>query len=201
MINLSIKFKANIYILEPSDIVYEGLVNIILKFSNHFTVYRIETIDELDMIDINKTINIGLINPIFLSCNNRIIQNLKKNHPDFIWIGIIYNHYREDLLQFLDGFIKITDTLEKIYHTFNTLLSSQHTFEPDFQPTLSLREIQVLKEIVKGKQNKEISDTLNISIHTVMSHRKNIAKKTGIKSISALTVYAITNKIIQLEEV
>ncbi len=201
MINYSIKYKANIYILEPSDIVYEGLVNLILKFSNHFTVYRIETIDELDMIDINKNINIGLINPIFLSCNNRIIQNLKKNHPDFIWIGIIYNHYREDLLQFLDGFIKITDTLERIYNTLNNILSHQHSLEADDITILSDREMQVLKEIVKGKQNKEISDTLNISIHTVMSHRKNIAKKTGIKSISALTVYAITNKIIQLEEV
>lgn len=201
MINYSLKYKANIYILEPSDIVYEGLVNIILKFSNHFTIYRIETIDELEMIDISRNINIVLINPIYLSCNNKIIQNLRKNHPDFIWIGIIYNHYRDDLLQFLDGFIKITDTLERIYNTLNNIISHQNSTEADGITILSDREIQVLKEIVKGKQNKEISDTLHISVHTVMSHRKNIAKKTGIKSVSALTIYAITNKIIQLEEV
>jgi DNA-binding CsgD family transcriptional regulator len=53
--------------------------------------------------------------------------------------------------------------------------------------------------MVKGFANKEIADTLNISIHTVISHRKNITEKTGIKSLSGLTIYAITKKIIPLD--
>ncbi|HCE59175.1 MAG TPA: DNA-binding response regulator, partial [Prolixibacteraceae bacterium] len=47
--------------------------------------------------------------------------------------------------------------------------------------------------------NKEIADVLNISIHTVMSHRKNIMQKTGIKSQAGLTVYALTNNILNVD--
>lgn len=61
---------------------------------------------------------------------------------------------------------------------------------------LTEREIDVLKEVALGKTNKEIAEKLFISFHTVISHRKNITEKLGIKSISGLTVYAILNKLI-----
>ena len=63
---------------------------------------------------------------------------------------------------------------------------------------LTSRERDVLIELVAGKSNKEISDKLKISIHTVNSHRKNIVRKTGIKSLSGLAIYAITTKIVPL---
>ena len=43
--------------------------------------------------------------------------------------------------------------------------------------------------------SKEIAEQLNISIHTVISHRKNITKKTGIKSVAGLAVYAMLNNL------
>ena len=55
--------------------------------------------------------------------------------------------------------------------------------------------------MVAGHSNKEIADKLNISIHTVISHRKNITEKTGIKSLSGLTIFAISKKIIPLENI
>ena len=61
---------------------------------------------------------------------------------------------------------------------------------------LSNREIEVLKLVALGHSNKEIADKLCISVHTVMSHRKHITEKLGIKSISGLTVYAIINDFI-----
>jgi DNA-binding CsgD family transcriptional regulator len=65
------------------------------------------------------------------------------------------------------------------------------------QYDLSEREVEVLVLVAKGKTNKEIAQVFNISVHTVMSHRKNIAKKTGIKSISGLTVYAMLNGLME----
>ncbi len=62
--------------------------------------------------------------------------------------------------------------------------------------SLSERETDVLRLVAKGLSNKEIGETLFISMHTVISHRKNITKKLGIKSISGLTVYAILHKLI-----
>jgi len=61
---------------------------------------------------------------------------------------------------------------------------------------LTQREKEVLKLIALGRTNKTIAETLYISPHTVISHRKNITEKLGIKSIPGLTIYAILQKII-----
>lgn len=59
--------------------------------------------------------------------------------------------------------------------------------------SLTEREIQVLQQVVRGAINKEIADRLSISFNTVLTHRKNIAAKTGIKTVSGLTFYALLN--------
>jgi DNA-binding CsgD family transcriptional regulator len=66
---------------------------------------------------------------------------------------------------------------------------------------LTSREKDVLKLVALGHSNKVIAEKLFISIHTVISHRKNITEKTGIKSISGLTVYAILNNLIDTETI
>lgn len=66
---------------------------------------------------------------------------------------------------------------------------------------LSDREKDVLVQVALGLTNKEIADKLFISIHTVITHRKHITDKLGIKSISGLTVYAILNKLIDTENI
>lgn len=58
---------------------------------------------------------------------------------------------------------------------------------------LSNREIEVLVELASGKTQKEIADCLCISLTTVISHRKNISAKLGIRSISGLALYAAIN--------
>ena len=59
------------------------------------------------------------------------------------------------------------------------------------------------EEVFEGMNytNKEIADQYCISIHTVISHRKNIARKTGIKSVSGLTVYALLNRMIDQQDI
>lgn len=63
---------------------------------------------------------------------------------------------------------------------------------------LSAREKEILVAVAKGMINKEIADLYNISIHTVITHRKNITHKTGIKTVAGLTVYAILNNLIDM---
>lgn len=70
--------------------------------------------------------------------------------------------------------------------------------EPDL---LSQREKEVLTCIVKGMTNKETADTLFLSIHTIITHRRNIARKLQIHSPAGLTIYAIVNKLVDLSEV
>ena len=61
---------------------------------------------------------------------------------------------------------------------------------------ISSREREILKLVASGNSNKQIAAKLFISIHTVITHRKNITMKLGVKSISGLTLYAIINNII-----
>ncbi|MDD3039144.1 LuxR C-terminal-related transcriptional regulator [Bacteroides sp.] len=75
-----------------------------------------------------------------------------------------------------------------------------HTIEPH-QEILSPREIEVLVLITKGLINKEIADKLNISLTTVITHRKNITEKLGIKSVSGLTIYAVMNGYVEADRI
>lgn len=84
---------------------------------------------------------------------------------------------------------------DEIYERIKHLFKQQEIVE-DESEGLSNREIDVLKLVALGYANKEIAEKLFISIHTVMSHRKNMTEKLGIKSISGLTVYAIINNYI-----
>ena len=66
---------------------------------------------------------------------------------------------------------------------------------------LSDREIEVLSLIVQGFINKEIADRLNIGLTTVITHRKNIMEKLGVRSVSALTIYAVMNGYVDINRI
>ncbi len=66
---------------------------------------------------------------------------------------------------------------------------------------LTDREIEVLALIVEGYINKEIADQLNIGLTTVITHRKNIMEKLGMKSVSALTIYAVTHGYVDINKI
>ena len=66
---------------------------------------------------------------------------------------------------------------------------------------LSARETEVLALIVRGFINKEIADRLSISLPTVITHRKNICDKLHLRSVSSLTIYAVTHGIVSAEEI
>jgi DNA-binding NarL/FixJ family response regulator len=85
----------------------------------------------------------------------------------------------------------IIDSLQTI---FEQLEAPQRQSAP--QEELSAREVEVLRLITRGKINKEIADELCISLNTVLTHRKNITSKLGIKTVSGLTFYAMMNGIV-----
>ena len=71
----------------------------------------------------------------------------------------------------------------------------------DSDHKLSQREDDILKHVAYGLTNQEIADKLFLSVHTVTTHRKNITRKLGIKTVSGLTVYALMNKLVAPNEV
>ena len=73
--------------------------------------------------------------------------------------------------------------------------------EENDQNSLSQREKEIVGCVVRGMTNKEIAEKLFISIHTVITHRRNITRKLQIHSAAGLTIYAIVNKLVELSEV
>lgn len=71
---------------------------------------------------------------------------------------------------------------------------------PVAQKLLSDREIEVLTFIVKGYINKEIADKLCVSLSTIITHRRNITDKLGMKSVSSLTIYAVMHGYVDVNE-
>lgn len=98
-------------------------------------------------------------------------------------------------------YLNIFNPLELIIDQLQQLFSYENNNNQENNKGLSARETDVLQLIVKGITNKEIADKLNISLNTVLSHRKNITSKLGIKTVSGLTYYAIMNGLISADEI
>ncbi len=96
---------------------------------------------------------------------------------------------------------EIVRDLMRLHHRAH---GDQHTKQHGGKQSLaqlSTREIEVLKLIVKGQINKEIANSLHISTTTVISHRRNICEKLNIRSVSGLTIFAITAGYIDPNEI
>ncbi len=75
---------------------------------------------------------------------------------------------------------------------------TSHPAKSESKEVLSQREIEVLKLVVDGLINKEIAERLNIGLSTVITHRKNIVEKLGVRSVAGLTIYAVMKKYIEI---
>ncbi len=67
----------------------------------------------------------------------------------------------------------------------------------DGRETLTNREQMILLELAQGQSNKDVANTLNISVRTVETHRNNIKRKLGISSTAGLTRYALEHGVLQ----
>ena len=100
-----------------------------------------------------------------------------------------------------DAVISLYDSPADIIHKLRNAVSVPKDSPAAEGNELSAREKDILICVAKGLINKEIADLFNISIHTVISHRRNITRKTGIKTVAGLTVYALLNNLIDASSV
>lgn len=120
------------------------------------------------------------------------------NHLDFLLprrksVILIREKIAEnDALTAIDPSISESELVD----AFNRIVFSESITNEPQRSALSQRETDVLKGIVAGKINKEIAADLGISINTVLTHRKNITSKLGIKSVSGLSIYALMNNLV-----
>ncbi len=171
-------------------------INVVIFHENTLVAYglmrlMVDTLNIKPQIanTLNDINNYNDYNLIFISSYLYI-----QNYPDI-------NNFKHKIIIITDnetsrdsnnGVLSATWSTEDII-SYISSLSTNICDNNDTQTELSKRELEVLKLIVKGHINKEIANILNISINTVLTHRKNITSKLGIKSVSGLSVYAMMN--------
>lgn len=187
----------SIAIIESSQIIREGISKLILdSTSSFYPVNKYENIE--NFISASQVADIIIINPNLYVSNNQLFKDVLSIAPGSKIISLISCCLPDSLNDKWDESISIYSTQKEIIEKLRGLVEKpvgtlkQVEIVSD-QYDLSERELEVLISVAKGLTNKEIATNHNISVHTVMSHRKNIIKKTGIKSISGLTVYALIN--------
>ena len=191
----------NIIIVEPSAILFEGLQVILSKSGLKPYISHVSAFDEIQQLQLKRINDIIIMSPAFIQNNVKQYNALKNQFSRTRWIAFIYAFYEQHLLSLFDATITISDPTAIITATISGLLNATVPDTQDQLPDIiSDREIEVLKQLASGLSNKEIADKLNISINTVITHRKNISQKTGIKSVSGLTIYAILKKIVIPED-
>ena len=97
-----------------------------------------------------------------------------------------------------EGQIYLSDKTAEVEQKISAAVSVNANETRGDGEELSAREKEILVCVAKGMLNKEIADYYNISIYTVITHRKNITRKTGIKTVAGLTVYALLNNLIDM---
>ncbi|MDR2085385.1 MAG: LuxR C-terminal-related transcriptional regulator [Bacteroidales bacterium] len=189
-------------IIEPTEIIRAGLDKL---FGDSYTFRVIESFETF--ADFKENIHklnpdIIIINPSIIELDKQLtIKSLFHDIPQAGIVALVYSYIHSDILRQYNGIIEIDDSFNTIESTLRSAINSTEEKKDNFDnQELTDREKDVLIAVAKGWMNKEIADKLNISIHTVISHRKNISRKTGIKSVSGLTVYALINNLIDKDE-
>ena len=193
--------KIKVTIIEPSEIVCTGLKRLIELNGSFNVVKTFSTIQEYNGTPKVKT-DIIIINPMSVCDNGDTEPKIPlQTDENTAVVAINYGPYDEDFFHNFDGYINIFNTREQIEKRLSAVLKNASDKETDDNSDeLSVREREILTAVAKGKTNKEIADEFNLSIHTVISHRKNISHKLGINSIAGLTIYAVMNKLLDVED-
>ncbi|MFO7923505.1 MAG: response regulator transcription factor [Bacteroidales bacterium] len=189
-----------ILIIEQSEVVRKGLIQIIGSFGLFDSIHELACNANIESSVIRLEPDIVVINPALLKPG--LPEWLQENRNGQMKIAaIVYALFDDEIKDLFDEVIQIGYTRLKIKNKLSSLLSrTEETGSPVPDDTLSPREKDVVKLLAKGFSNKEISEQLFISPHTVITHRKNITRKLNIKSVAGLIVYAIINGIVSVEE-
>lgn len=193
--------RLRVAIIEPSAIIAEGFAVLAGRGGEFEVIYSggdLRTLVE----------RFAVVEPDLVVVGSQLVgglnQPLRSLYPDLQGVALALLSTTvcdEEIMRQFDGVVNIYDGQVHIIRKLQAAVEQGETNPYSDSHDLSERERDVLILVAKGLANKEIAEQLNISIHTVMSHRKNITHKTGIKSVAGLTVYALLNNLLDQNDV
>ena len=189
--------RHRVVLVEPSEIVAAGIAAIIGR-SPEFVL--VQSLANPGYYNSNEAPDIIVVNPAVIDYNDRLDIRSCFGGADCAIVALAHGNYEESVLRQYDECIGIYDNAARILQKLKSAVDvNAQTPKGDING-LSSRERDILAAVAKGKTNKEIADEFNISVYTVISHRRNISQKLGINSIPGLTVYAIMNKLVDMSD-
>lgn len=163
----------------------------IIEVNSKNSLFQSLSSEKIDLLIVNPTFG-GLLHP----------QEIRKNslNSDIKIFAIEIGRLNRAALSLYDDHIHVTDDMAELKEKVTRAIRPVYD-DSEEKENLSTREKEIISFVVKGFTNQEIADKLFLSVHTVMTHRRNIARKLQIHSATGLTIYAIVNKIVDLSEI
>lgn len=190
-----------VVIAETAPIILKGMANCLRSISDFpIGIIEVNSKESLEETISSESIDLLFVNPTFGGILHPMdIRKCSLNEGIKIF-AIEISKLSKLMLSLYDDNIHVTDDIEEITKRIKSALKVD-TKANEERENLSSREKEIISYVVKGYTNQEIADKLFLSIHTVMTHRRNIARKLQIHSATGLTIYAIVNKIVDLSDI
>ena len=185
-----------IIIIHPAEIMRRGLFAV-LDEQHAVSIFCYSNFNEVDPVDYAALNKLLLFVPASCRFTEEILELCKKV-GDYELVGIMASENEKCRFNNFDHLLPFDVSAEQVRKLASKFFNHG---KKETNDELTNREREVLRLIAMGNTNKSIAEALFISTHTVISHRKNITEKLGIKSIPGLTVYAIIQKIVDSSDI
>lgn len=191
-----------VVVADDSAIIRTGLVTLLRHMQGlRLQPFDVKTQDALRNYVQIQNPNVVIVNPMFNGLFDATAFRADNRERNLHLVALVSSLVTQGVTDGYDSSISILDNPEAIARVLHQVLD-QHTHPAaDEQEPLSQREREIIVCVVKGMTNKQIAEQLNLSIHTVITHRRNITHKLGIHSTAGLTIYAIVNKLVDLHDI
>lgn len=185
--------NSSILISVKSHLLRQGLIQSIDEMDVRASIYECDnwdcTKEKLNIFYINYL----FIDPDILKGDITQIVSFRSENTSVRLIGL-FDKVKKEKAAYFDHLLFVDDSKSEIKKKLSEIFR-QNSEQSEKNTDLSAREKTILTLVAKGKTNQEIADELFISTHTVISHRKNITRKLGIKTVAGLAVYAVINNL------
>ncbi len=185
-------------IVHPSALVAAGLTSLVRSIPGfHINVVRLDDYDTL--ADEIEEIHPSIVMLDVMTASPRCLAELRRIPSGPKIMGVYHAVMPQSMTAGFDAMLSIYDTPERLTSVIRGLLTAFDDADEE-RRELSPREKDVVIALVKGMSNKEIAAEMHLSVNTIMTHRRNIASKLQIHSPAGLTIYAIMQKLIDIND-
>jgi len=189
---------ARVIVADRSDVVRRGVMAILGGgMGQSVALTEVSGVEQLRHALALRSADVLIVSPS-LAGGRMSVSQMRREWPEMKLMALQSSLSEENLLNLYDDAFSLYDAAEAVVAKVTRLVAAPDATrraEP-----LSPREKDIIVCVIRGMTNRQIADELHLSPHTVNTHRRNISAKLDIHTTSGLTIYAISNRLVNLDE-